>query len=92
MASEAALLLDKLMGATRNAVPGEDVKEISWSDEEVCKNYLCGFCPSELFINTKAEATVGKVTALSNISPLGINTNNDIGPCYKVHDERLRKM
>lgn len=61
MASEAAQLLDQLMGATRNAVPGEDVKEISWSDEEVCKNYLCGFCPSELFINTKAEATVGKL-------------------------------
>lgn len=60
MASEAAQLLDQLMGTTRNAVPGEDVRELSWSDEEVCKHYLCGFCPSELFVNTKAEATVGK--------------------------------
>ena len=48
------------MGTTRNAVPGENVKELSWSDEEVCKYYLCGFCPSVLFVNTKAEATVGK--------------------------------
>ena len=47
------------MGTTRNAVPGENVKELKWSDEEVCRNYICGFCPSELFINTKAEATVG---------------------------------
>lgn len=53
------MLLDQLMGATRNAVPGEDVKELKWSDEEVCKSFICGFCPSELFINTKAEATVG---------------------------------
>ena len=59
MASEAAQLLDQLMGTTRNAVPGEDVKELCWSDDEVCKHFLCGFCPSELFINTKAEATVG---------------------------------
>ena len=60
MASEAAQLLDQLMGTTRNAVPGDDVKELRWSDEEVCKHFLCGFCPSELFINTRAEATVGK--------------------------------
>ncbi len=60
MASEAASLLDQLMGTTRNAVPGENVKELSWSDEEVCKYYLCGFCPSVLFVNTKAEATVGE--------------------------------
>lgn len=53
------MLLDQLMGTTRNALPGENAKELSWSDEEVCKHYLCGFCPSELFINTKAEAAVG---------------------------------
>ncbi len=59
MASEAAQLLDQLMGASRNAVPGENVKEQHWSDEEVCKHFLCGFCPSELFVNTKAEASIG---------------------------------
>ena len=58
------------MGTTRNAVPGENVKELSWSDEEVCKYYLCGFCPSELFINTKAEATVGESLVLERKDPL----------------------
>ncbi len=61
MASQAAVLLDQLMGMTRNAVPGDNTKELSWSDEEVCKYYLCGFCPSELFVNTKAEAAIGLV-------------------------------
>lgn len=63
MASEAAMLLDQLMGTTRNALPGENVKELNWSDEEVCKNFICGFCPSELFINTKAEAAIGEYHA-----------------------------
>jgi len=56
------MLLDQLMGSTRNAVPGDDVKELHWSDEEVCKDYLCGFCPSQLFVNTKAEAAVGRTS------------------------------
>ena len=55
MASEAASLLDQLMGAHRNAVPGDDVKPLSFTDREVCKFYLCGFCPSDLFTNTRAD-------------------------------------
>ncbi len=35
MASEAAKLLDELMGRDRNAVPGEDSRELHWSDREV---------------------------------------------------------
>ena len=35
MASEAAALLDELMGAQRNALPGEKVRETRWSDPEV---------------------------------------------------------
>ena len=60
MANAAAQLLDQLMGTARNAVPGDNVRELSWSDDEVCKYNLCGFCPSDLFINTKAEASVGE--------------------------------
>lgn len=26
-----------------------------FTDSEVCKNYICGFCPSELFTNTKSD-------------------------------------
>lgn len=72
MALEAASLLDQLMGTTRNAVPGENVKELTWSDEEVCKHYLCGFCPSVLFVNTKAEATVGKSIPYKEIPPVRV--------------------
>lgn len=61
MAGAAAQLLDQLMGTARNAVPGDNVKELKLSDDEVCKYYLCGFCPSELFINTKAESSVGEL-------------------------------
>ena len=60
MANEAAQLLDQLMGSARNALPGEKVKQLHWWDDKVCKHFLCGFCPSELFVNTKAEASVGK--------------------------------
>ena len=35
MASEAAALLDELMGSQRNALPGEKVRETRWSDPEV---------------------------------------------------------
>lgn len=55
MASEAASLLDQLMGTHRNAVPEDNVKPLTYSSEEVCKFFLCGFCPSELFTNTKAD-------------------------------------
>ena len=40
MASEAAALLDQLMGTTRNAAPGDKVKDTQWWDHEV-KSCLC---------------------------------------------------
>ncbi len=55
MANEAASLLDQLMGAHRNAVPGDNVKPLQYTDQEVCKYYLCGFCPCDLFTNTRAD-------------------------------------
>ena len=35
MAAEAAALLDQLMGSTRNAAPGDNVKQADWWDSEV---------------------------------------------------------
>jgi len=35
MASDAARLLDELMGRNRNVHPSEDAKNIEWSDKEV---------------------------------------------------------
>ena len=55
MAAEAAALLDELMGGARNSMPGENTHQQSWKDDNVCKYYLCGFCPSQLFVNTKAD-------------------------------------
>eukprot|EP00794_Sanderia_malayensis_P009142 gene9142-10115_t len=55
MAVSAAQLLDELMGRDRNRAPGEPSFKHHWSDPEVCKYFLCGFCPHELFTNTKAD-------------------------------------
>eukprot|EP00795_Rhopilema_esculentum_P009209 gene9209-16885_t len=55
MAVSAAQLLDELMGKDRNRAPGEPSSRMHWSDSEVCKYFLCGFCPHELFTNTKAD-------------------------------------
>ncbi|KAL8595069.1 hypothetical protein ACOMHN_002047 [Nucella lapillus] len=56
MASNAAAaLLDELMGRTRNCDPNERPAELYWKDDTVCKYFLCGFCPHELFTNTRAD-------------------------------------
>ena len=73
------MLLDELMGRTRNVLPGKDAHEMEWWDSEVggshvrrlglralpltlcrlpvqvCKSFLCGFCPCDLFTNTRAD-------------------------------------
>ncbi|KAH8852362.1 Luc7-like protein 3 [Schistosoma japonicum] len=48
-------LLDELMGKNRNACNGESSGGPHWSDDDVCKFYLCGFCPHDLFVNTKTD-------------------------------------
>ncbi|CAH8664304.1 unnamed protein product [Dicrocoelium dendriticum] len=48
-------LLDELMGKNRNACNGENTSGPHWSDDDVCKYFLCGFCPHELFVNTKTD-------------------------------------
>lgn len=55
MASVAAALLDELMGRDRNLAPTEKRREIKYDDPEVCKFFLCSFCPHELFVNTRAD-------------------------------------
>eukprot|EP00126_Sphaerothecum_destruens_P015890 Sdes_comp9963_c0_seq1m1519 len=48
-------LLDELMGRDRNRTRNEESRDIHWSDRGVCKYFLCGFCPYELFANTKSD-------------------------------------
>ncbi|EDV27758.1 uncharacterized protein TRIADDRAFT_20548 [Trichoplax adhaerens] len=55
MALTPAQLLDELMGPNRNALPNEAKSELHWSDDNVCKRFLCGFCPSQLFTNTRSD-------------------------------------
>nr|DBA27461.1 TPA: hypothetical protein GDO54_007950 [Pyxicephalus adspersus] len=51
----AAQLLDELMGRDRNLAPNEKRSNVRWDDENVCKYYLCEFCPAELFTNTRSD-------------------------------------
>uniref|UniRef100_H3D516 LUC7-like 3 pre-mRNA splicing factor n=1 Tax=Tetraodon nigroviridis TaxID=99883 RepID=H3D516_TETNG len=51
----AAQLLDELMGRDRNLAPNEKRSNVRWDDESVCRYYLCGFCPAELFTNTRSD-------------------------------------
>lgn len=52
----AAQLLDELMGRDRNLAPDEKRCNVRWDDEtKVCRYYLCGFCPAELFTNTRSD-------------------------------------
>ena len=36
-------------------VEKQNFKDVNFSDPGVCKWYICSFCPSELFTNTKSD-------------------------------------
>jgi len=56
MVDSTRALLDELMGKDRNLLPNEKPKsKLHFTDPDVCKFFLCGFCPSELFTNTKSD-------------------------------------
>ncbi|OQR90192.1 RNA-binding protein Luc7-like 2-like isoform X1 [Thraustotheca clavata] len=47
-------LLDELMGRNRDGDrPQEDIRD--FRDARVCKRYLCGLCPHDLFQNTRLD-------------------------------------
>jgi len=49
-------LLDELMGRDRNLLPDERTNtEMRFDDNQVCKFFICGFCPHDLFTNTKSD-------------------------------------
>jgi len=49
-------LLDQLMGKDRNLTAEEKPKRRKrWDDPDVCPYYLNGFCPNDLFTNTKSD-------------------------------------
>ena len=50
-----AQMLDELMGKDRDLLPEEGSRQKGFEDSEVCKFYICGFCPHDLFTNTKMD-------------------------------------
>uniref|UniRef100_A0A8D0GN27 Luc7-like protein 3 n=1 Tax=Sphenodon punctatus TaxID=8508 RepID=A0A8D0GN27_SPHPU len=50
-----AQLLDELMSQDRNLASDEKRRNVQRDHESVCKYYLCGFCPAELFTNTHSD-------------------------------------
>ncbi len=56
MADAMRALLDELMGPDRNLGQNEkNHNRRNFNDDTVCKYYLCGFCPHDLFTNTKSD-------------------------------------
>ena len=57
MAAEQRRLLEQLMGEQLNSLPGTGSRQqtLSITDPKVCKSYLCGACPHDLFTNTKQD-------------------------------------
>ncbi|KAF8637381.1 hypothetical protein AX17_002879 [Amanita inopinata Kibby_2008] len=45
-------LLEQMMGPEAMGVANAN---LVWSDEKVCRNFLCGICPHTLFTNTKMD-------------------------------------
>jgi len=43
------------MGRGRNEEAGKQADRVSYKDPEVCHYYVCGFCPHEVFVNTRAD-------------------------------------
>ena len=50
-----AQMLDELMGKDRDLLPDEASRHQTFDDPDICKYYLCGFCPHDLFTNTKTD-------------------------------------
>uniref|UniRef100_A0A0K0DDE1 Luc7-like protein 3 n=1 Tax=Angiostrongylus cantonensis TaxID=6313 RepID=A0A0K0DDE1_ANGCA len=49
-----AAMLDELMGPKRNVELGKDTT-VTFDDPDICKYYIVGFCPHDMFVNTKAD-------------------------------------
>ncbi|TDL21562.1 putative U1 snRNP protein [Rickenella mellea] len=45
-------LLEQMMGPEAMGIANAN---LVWSDEKVCRNFLCGMCPHTLFTNTKMD-------------------------------------
>jgi hypothetical protein len=58
-----------------------------WSDEKVCRNFLCGTCPHTLFTNTVRSHWL-LIPCFAD-GPF-LFQKMDLGACPKSHTERLK--
>ncbi|KAF3617082.1 putative biotin carboxyl carrier protein of acetyl-CoA carboxylase, chloroplastic-like [Capsicum annuum] len=80
--------LDVLMGANRNG----DVTEVDrkYFDREVCRLFLSGLCPHELFQLTM-KSSMFTFYLSEGLEFPDYCEKMDMGPCPKVHSLQLRK-
>lgn len=71
-------LLDSLMGKDRDVEAGQR-RARRWQDEDVCKLFICGFCPNDLFTNTK-----------SDLGPCESDHDPNMVEAFTKEDERTR--
>ena len=57
---------------------------LTWQDEKVCRNFLCGTCPHTLFTNTVRPPRAIFSHLLTVVQKM------DLGACPKSHTERLK--
>mmetsp|Transcript_115571 Transcript_115571/g.359945 ORF Transcript_115571/g.359945 Transcript_115571/m.359945 type:complete len:215 (+) Transcript_115571:193-837(+) len=68
-------LLDSLFGKDRDLASADPSKRQSFKDGDVCKYFLVGDCPHEMFVNQEGKTAV----------------NSPIGSCRKQHSEAMRE-
>lgn len=83
-------LLDELMGRNRDGdKPNDEIRD--YRDRRVCKYFLCGLCPHELFQNTKMDLGECPKLHLSNLrTKYEKDTNKSSGYEYELERELLR--
>jgi hypothetical protein len=77
--------LDALLGADRNGKSG--MKDIHFTDSKVCKFFLAGLCPNELFINTVCLFTFDFIVLVLSFSTFPSHHRNctlELAPRYTV--------
>jgi hypothetical protein len=84
--------LDKLMGKSRNTLGSglPSVHDKHFSDPDICKNYICGLCPHDLFTTIKVD--LGKGSRSVDYERSYFVDYGNAGPCKRVHDDNMRAM
>lgn len=85
-------LLEKLMGPE---AMGLTTQQLHFTDEKVCKNYLCGTCPHDLFSNTKVDLGTCPRSHLSKLKDdyTGAITKGELYPTFEAeYEDNIRSF